>query len=86
MEPPDPDLDPEARLLATPIASFAVPWGAQEFQLQQLEFGGGGARLMRLRIREGRRFTVVDLDAVTVRELARAMGAWSDGELALAQR
>jgi len=79
------EASPGGSFEATPIAHFTVPWGAQEFQLQQLAFRGGGARLMRLRIREGRRFTVIDLDAATVRDLARAMGAWAEGELAAAR-
>ena len=34
--------------------------------------------LLRLRIREGKRFTVFDIDPVSARRWAEAMAAWAD--------
>lgn len=60
-----------------PVARFAVPLGGQEIELQSLAFETGGPEFLRVRIREGRRFTVFDIDAGTAREWARAMDRWA---------
>ena len=60
-----------------PVARFAVPLGGQEIELQSLAFETGGPEFLRVRIREGRRFTVFDIDAATARDWAAAMGRWS---------
>jgi hypothetical protein len=60
-----------------PIAQFTVPWGAQEISLEELRFDAGGVPLMRVRIREGKRFTIFDIDATTASTWAEAMSAWS---------
>ena len=73
-------MERERQMQLSPLTNLTVPWGGQQFELQQVDFGSG-ARLMRLRIREGRRFTVIDLDAATVRDLARTMADWADAEL-----
>ena len=60
-----------------PFASFSVPLGGQRIELQQIEHAPGGLALMRVRIREGRRFTVFDIDAASARAWGEAMLAWA---------
>jgi hypothetical protein len=59
------------------IAKFAVPLGGQEIELQSVAFDTGGPEFLRVRIREGRRHTVFDIDAGTAGAWARAMAAWA---------
>jgi len=66
----------------TPIARFTVPWGGQEIELQHVRFASGGAPLLRVRIREGRRFTIFDVDASTAQSWGEAMHAWGTRQLA----
>jgi hypothetical protein len=61
----------------TTIACFSVPWGGQQIELQQIRFDGGGAPLLRVRIREGRRFTIFDIDAATAQDWGGAMRDWA---------
>jgi hypothetical protein len=61
-----------------PIAKFAVPLGGQEIELQSVAFETGGPQFLRVRIREGRRFTVFDVDAGTARDWAAAMARWAE--------
>lgn len=61
-----------------PIAKFAVPLGGQEIELQTVAFESGGPHFLRVRIREGRRFTVFDVDAGTARDWAAAMAHWAE--------
>ena len=65
----------------TTLEKFRVPVGNQEIELQQIEFAAGGEPLLRLRIREGSRFTIFDIDAVTAAHWAELMGAWSKQRL-----
>lgn len=60
-----------------PVARFAVPLGGQEIELQNLAFETGGPEFLRVRIREGRRFTVFDVDAGTARQWSEAMARWA---------
>jgi len=64
-----------------PIARFTVPWGRQEIELQEVVFDAGGAPLLRVRIREGRRFTIFDIDAATARSWGSAMQDWAASQL-----
>ena len=50
---------------------LAAPWG-KEIVVQGLAFESG-LTMVRLRIREGRRFTVLDLDAASAAKLAEAI-------------
>lgn len=62
----------------TPLMKFRNPYGNQEIELQQIEYAAGGTPMMRLRIKErGARFTIFDVDPVTVRDWAEAMLAWA---------
>jgi hypothetical protein len=69
----------------TPIASFTLPWGGQQIDLQEVRFDAGGARLLRVRIREGRRFTIFDMDAATAQSWGAVMQDWAELQLAAAQ-
>lgn len=66
----------------TSLDKFRVPLGNQEIELQQIEFAAGGMPLLRLRIREHRRFTIFDIDPVTAARWAEVMRAWSARTLA----
>lgn len=62
----------------TRLDGFKVPLGGQEIELQQIDYDGGGMSLLRIRIREGSRFTVFDIDPLTARHWAEAMTRWAD--------
>lgn len=64
----------------TPLAKLRVPLGGQEIELQQVEFDGGGMPLLRTRIREGKRFTVFDIDALSARTWGEALLAWASAQ------
>jgi len=59
----------------TRIETIPAPYG-REIWMDEVGFDSG-MRLLRLTIREGRRFTVLDLDAATARQVADTMTAWS---------
>lgn len=60
-----------------PVARLRVPLGGQLIELQHVDAGDGGMSLLRVRIREGNRFTVFDIDPATAAEWAFAMQAWA---------
>lgn len=60
------------------LATLTIPLGQQEIQVQQIEHVEGGMPLLRLRIREGKRFTIFDMDAVSARALGAVMQQWAD--------
>ena len=60
----------------TRLEKFEAPWG-REIELQDVRYESG-LRLMRVRIREGRRFTVLDLDDKTASHWGRAMVRWGE--------
>lgn len=66
----------------TSLDKFRVPVGNQEIELQQVEFEAGGVPVLRLRIREHRRFTIFDIDPVTAGRWGDLMAAWSHRQLA----
>ncbi|MGO8756405.1 MAG: DUF6967 family protein [Gallionellaceae bacterium] len=59
------------------LERFRMPLGGQEVELQQIDYAEGGMSMMRIRIREGKRFTVFDIDPVTARHWSEAMGRWA---------
>lgn len=63
--------------MSAPLARLLVPWGRQEIVLQEVVFDAQGARLLRVRIREGKRFTVFDIDAATAFAWSAAMQDWA---------
>ncbi len=64
----------------TELEKFRVPLGGQEVELQQIEHAEGAMDMLRVRIREGKRFTVFDLDPLTARQWAEAMRLWADAQ------
>lgn len=70
----------------TSLDKFRVPVGNQEIELQQIEFEAGGVPVLRLRIREHRRFTIFDIDPVTAGHWAEVMADWSRAQIAAAQK
>lgn len=65
----------------TSLDKFRVPVGNQEIELQQIDYAAGGVPLLRLRIREHRRFTIFDIDAATAARWATTMADWSRRQL-----
>ena len=61
----------------TPLDKFTVPLGGQEIELQQVDYIHGGTPLLRIRIREGRRFTIFDIDPVSAARWGEAMHRWA---------
>ncbi len=61
------------------LDSFRAPFGATEVELLEV-VEDAGVRLLRVRIREGKRFTIVDLDPATAAGLGGAIAAWADNE------
>ncbi|MEZ5653901.1 MAG: hypothetical protein R3E87_25485 [Burkholderiaceae bacterium] len=59
------------------IEKLTVPMGGQQIELQQVDFAVGGMSLLRTRIREGRRFTVFDIDPGTARQWGEALVRWA---------
>lgn len=68
------------KLRITPLSKWIVPLGSQEIELQQVDYLVGGMSLLRTRIREGRRFTVFDVDPQTARRWGEALLSWADGQ------
>jgi hypothetical protein len=69
--------EPEDKLSVTPLSRLRAPLGGQEIELQQIDYRHGGLSLLRIRIREGRRFTIFDIDAQTAAAWGGAMAEWS---------
>jgi Family of unknown function (DUF6967) len=61
----------------TPLERFVVPLGGQTVELQEIIHTEGGMAMLRVRIREGKRFTVFDVDAASARRWGEAMVAWA---------
>ena len=57
--------------------TIIAPYG-REIRLDDVEFESG-MRLLRVTIREGGRYTILDLDAATATQWSRAMSDWADG-------
>lgn len=80
--PPSRPAKPECRRTALPtyarvtdLDQFEAPW-ARVVRLQEIEYEGGVV-MMRMRIREGRRITDLELTVETARHLAEELGAWA---------
>jgi hypothetical protein len=61
----------------TELAKFQVPLGGQQIELQQIDHIEGGMSLLRIRIREGKRFTIFDIDPETAQQWAAVMQTWA---------
>ncbi len=64
----------------TELNKFTIPLGGQQIELQQIDHAEGGMSMLRLRIREGKRFTIFDIDPVTAGQWAAAMQQWADSQ------
>ena len=62
------------------ISKIKVPLGGQEIELQQIDHAENGMSLLRIRIREGKRFTIFDIDPGTAQQWATAMGEWANSQ------
>ncbi len=60
--------------------TIQVPYG-RVIRLDEVDFESG-MRLLRVTIREGGRFTILDLDAATAAQWGRAMSDWAQGDSA----
>ena len=60
----------------TELDKLTVPLGGQQIELQQIDQAAGGMSLLRVRIREGKRFTIFDIDAQTAERWAATMQSW----------
>ncbi len=62
------------------LIKIKVPLGSQEIELQQIDHAEGGMSLLRIRIREGKRFTIFDIDPATAEQWAAAMQNWANSQ------
>lgn len=62
----------------TALDKFTAPIWGQEIELQQVDYLAGGTSMLRLRIREKKRFTIFDIDAQTAARWGKAMQDWAD--------
>lgn len=69
--------DSNEKMRLTLVDQFRAPIGGQEIELQQVDYVHGGTSLLRLRIREGKRFTIFDIDPVTAHDWGAAMTRWA---------
>jgi hypothetical protein len=61
----------------TELSKISVPLGGQQIELQQIDHVEGGMSLLRVRIREGKRFTIFDIDPATATQWSAAMQQWA---------
>ena len=64
------------------LDKFKIPLGGQDVELQQIDHAAGGMSLMRIRIREAKRFTIFDVDPVTAKAWGQAMIKWAEAQAA----
>ena len=64
----------------TELEKFHVPLGGQQVALQEIIHAEGAMPMVRIRIREGKRFTIFDMDPLTAKGLAEAMLRWSGAQ------
>ena len=62
------------------LTRFKVPLGSQDIELQQIDHAEGGMSLLRVRIREGKRFTIFDIDPQTAAQWSAVMQQWSESQ------
>lgn len=61
----------------SPLEVIQAPWN-KEVSLDEVVYEGG-FKMVRLRIKEGRRFTDLELDPETAARLSAVIGAWASG-------
>ena len=62
------------------LLKLKVPLGSQEIELHQIDHVEGGMSLLRIRIREGKRFTIFDIDPASAQQWAATMLLWADSQ------
>lgn len=67
--------------LTTTLEKFRIPLGNQEIELQEIVHAEGGMNMLRIRIREGRRFTIFDIDPASARHWSEVMANWAKGQV-----
>ena len=65
----------------TELSKIHVPLGGQQIELQQIDHAEGGMSLLRIRIREGKRFTIFDIDPATAGQWAATMQQWASTQV-----
>lgn len=58
------------------LDAFDAPWG-KKVVVQKVEYEGG-LTMLRVRIREGSRFTLLDLDPQSAKRLGQGLLAWAN--------
>lgn len=61
----------------TALDKLSLPWG-KEVEVQKIVYESG-LTMLRLRIREGRRFTIIDLDGASAGRLGGMLADWAKG-------
>jgi hypothetical protein len=61
----------------TELGKITVPLGGQQIELQEIDHAEGGMSMLRVRIREGKRFTIFDIDPATATQWAETMHQWA---------
>jgi hypothetical protein len=74
--------DSDEKIVSGPVGRLRAPIGGQEIELLQIDYVHGGMSLLRVRIREGNRFTVFDIDPVTAKAWGEMMRNWAAPQLA----
>ena len=64
----------------TELGKILVPLGGQQIELQQIDHAEDGMSLLRVRIREGKRFTIFDIDSATAGQWAATMLQWANSQ------
>ncbi len=64
----------------TELSKILVPLGGQQIELQQIDHAEDGMSLLRVRIREGKRFTIFDIDPATAGHWAATMLQWANSQ------
>lgn len=59
------------------LDEIQAPWN-KEITIDEVVYEGG-FKMVRLRIKEGRRITDLELDVVTAQQLGTVLGAWAGG-------
>lgn len=59
-----------------PIETVNAPWN-KELTVSDATYEGG-FKMLHIRIKEGKRFTDLELDPLTARHLADLIGGWAD--------
>ncbi len=61
---------------ARSIDKFTAPLGGQEIELLEVQYPSGGIPLLRVRIRERKRFTIFEIDPITAERWGHNMLQW----------